>query len=745
MKRRYRIFSVVLAVLLGLLSGCGDATAPSESPDDSALLEETGEAMTTSGVVAENAQYSLGWNEEKKAVYLLDKQTGRMWGTMPSELLQQTEVARGHALTQAALVVDYVEPNALGVTSITSTAGAVRQGRVLSYPTKDGLLVWYHFDELEISVPLTYQLLEDGLRVSCVPSAIKESENRVCAVELAPMMASVANDSADSWLFVPSGSGALIDVETAPSEKLYSEEVYGVDPSHNVLITRTNSRSVRLPVFGMKQGNDAMLGVISSGAATASVEAQAGNERVKYSSVYASFAIRGVETVEDAKVGAPRYIDIFSETKNSEELLAVDYYPLVGEQADYVGMAARYRQYLTQNGFKPQEITEQSLFLNVLGGTQLRKFFLGVPYRATTPLTTVEQVQTVLDAVSAYTPVNPVVKLIGFGDGGLETGKPAGGLTVDKAVGSEKDLGELIRSCEQAGTKLYMDFDLVYFSRSGSGVSRYSETAKAPNRQSVKQYPVHLAMRNPDTAHPAAYLLGHSTLQALTQQVIATAAEWGLQGVSFNSAGNTAYSDYGYADGAVKSGSDTRQGELLAAARKANLSVASSEANVYAALQSNHLFDVPLGHSMLDSIDTAIPFYEMVFKGSVPMGSEAVNMASDPHEMLLRAAESGCGLTYTVTGSFEKAFLNSAYTQLGMTYYEDQLELIAAQVGRIDGLLKQVAGAKIISHRIVGDLREVRYDNGVTVLVNYGDEAAATAYGEIAARDFQILAGEGNS
>ena len=146
------------------------------------------------------------------------------------------------------------------------------------------------------------------------------------------------------------GSGALIGTETAPDEKTYREELFGTDPAHNTLITRTNTESVRLPVFGVKRGTDAMLGAISAGAATAAVRAQAGNERVGYSSVYAEFAIRGAETVEDAKVGTHRYIQIFSDEKNAEERLAVDYYPLAGEDAGYVGMAARYRRYLTDGG-----------------------------------------------------------------------------------------------------------------------------------------------------------------------------------------------------------------------------------------------------------------------------------------------------------------------------------------------------------------------------------------------------------
>ena len=742
MKRSYRALAALLSagLLLGF-AGCGDSAAP-PSPADNAAAVQKGEAITTSSVVTENENFTLSWDDEKKAVFLTDKHSGRVWGTMPSELLQQTEGARGHVLSQAALVLEYIEPNALGVSSITSTVGAVRNGRVLAYSAKDGLYIDYHFDDLGITVPVTYQLLADGVRMACVPANITEGENRVSAVGLAPMMASVPNNTEDSWLFVPSGSGALIGVDSTSMGRTYREEVYGADPAHNVLVTPANSRGVRLPVFGVKQGGDALLGVISSGASTASIEAQAGNDRVKFSSVYASFAIRGIETVEDAKVGTPRYIQIFSEEKNSEPLIAVDYYPLSEQNASYVGMARRFRQYWIDSGVDLQKTAEQPLYLNILGGIQLRQFFLGVPYRATSALTTLEQVHAILDDVREGTGEQPIVKLVGFGNGGLDALQPAGGLTVDRAMGNIDELKNLIAHCKEQNISLYFDFDLLHFSKSGNGVRRLFDTAKAPNRQVTRLYPVHLSLRNPNMAYPASYLVGHSKLESLAAEAIAAAKEWGLTGISFNSVSNTAYSDYGYAGGAVKSGADNRHAALMRAAANAGFSVTASEANAYAIADSVCLFDVPLSSSRQDAIWMDIPFYEMVFKGYVPMGSEPVNMSSDPWETVLRAAEAGCGLTYTLTGSFEKELLDSSLTMPGVTYYEDNLAGIKEQTGRISELLERVSAAEIVSHRITGELREIRYDNGTTVLVNYGETAAATAYGEVPAQDFQLVSGE---
>ena len=160
-------------------------------------------------------------------------------------------------------------------------------------------------------------------------------------------------------------------------------------------------------------------------------------------------------------------------------------------------------------------------------------------------------------------------------------------------------------------------------------------------------------------------------------------------------------------------------------------------------MRSEYLFDVPLSSSGFSAFAAEIPFYEMVFKGCIPMGSEPVNLSSDPVRTVLRAAETGCGLTYTLTGSFEKTDLDAATPLLGSAYYADVLPSLGEQVRRIAPLTEAVSGAHICRYAVEGELRIVGYDNGVTVLVNYGSAPAATAYGEVPAEDFRLVSGEG--
>ena len=61
-----------------------------------------------------------------------------------------------------------------------------------------------------------------------------------------------AQNSDDSYLFVPSGSGALIKAENRAQAAKYSEPVYGEDPVSVSYADTTYNEGIRLPLFGVK-------------------------------------------------------------------------------------------------------------------------------------------------------------------------------------------------------------------------------------------------------------------------------------------------------------------------------------------------------------------------------------------------------------------------------------------------------------------------------------------------------------
>ena len=70
-------------------------------------------------------------------------------------------------------------------------------------------------------------------------------------------------------------------------------------------------------------------------------------------------------------------------------------YFFLQENAGYNEMASRYRRYLIEEKGMRQEasVEQESMNLTFLGGVEVNKTFLGVPYRAVKALTTFEELR----------------------------------------------------------------------------------------------------------------------------------------------------------------------------------------------------------------------------------------------------------------------------------------------------------------------------------------------------------------
>ena len=56
---------------------------------------------------------------------------------------------------------------------------------------------------------------------------------------------------------------------------------------------------------------------------------------------------------------------------------------------------------------------------------------------------------------------------------------------------------------------------------------------------------------------------------------------------------------------------------------------------------ADYVIDTPLASSEYHIESVSVPFYSLVFRGYVPMGSESVNLSENWDKAILRCAESG--------------------------------------------------------------------------------------------------------
>lgn len=745
MNKLKRIAAFLTAAVLAFsLTACGGdtAAAPVKTVAYKSLKLPVGVA---SGTVAENADYSLAWDAQRACVLLTDKADGTVWSTIPYDFYA-TEKTSGREITAmgAPLMLNYVtRSNKSAVKSVNGYTGIIKNGRIGSEKIENGVKVYYCFDKLETIIPVEYTLRETGICISVVPGEIVEYDNLVYKISVAPFLCSAVNGTENTYLAVPSGSGALMYTDERPNGKarVYSEEVYGADPVCNKSEQLLNTMSVRLPVFGAKNGDRAICAIIEQGAACALVEATAGDEKIGYSAVYPTFCLRGrnVSTVSFQN-GSVSEVETISEGLSSYERLSVGYYPLRGEEAGYAGMANVCRNYFADTADKSGVKTdEKPLTVNILGGMQIKHSMLGIPYQKTVSATTFAEALDIVKQVESAADMPMDVVLTGFGKSGLDIERIAGGYDFAAVFGGKKNLNALRDYCAGQGTGLFTDFDVIRYHSSGNGFSKTFDAAKASNSFTAFQYHYSVALRNQSNQYPRYMLLKRAVLKKASEKAVAFSNKLGLTGISLSTLGSIAYSDYDSEDSFVRGGMDTDVISVIGAARKNGLSVLVSDANSYAAAAADKITDAPVNSSMYDVLDTDIPLYQMVFKGVTDISAAAVNTAINPRKRFLQAIEGGSGLGFVLSARYETDFATTEHSAFAVSLISDNLDMIKSMAEESRGYYAAINGAKITGHSLLSDtLHRTRFDNGVTLWVNYADEAVTLPEGTVGAKGFMF-------
>lgn len=721
-------FLAILAVLaLCFQSGCGGKTA------GKSVYDREGEAaVCESGQIAENGKFRLFWDSDKNTVMLRSEKTGEILSSVPYEFLN-SGVTSGIASVNltSPLTVTYIDPETLAAKEVKGSVGAIKNGRVSSERIEDGIRVVYYFDELGFSIPVHFTLCDAGLKVSLKVNEIVETDYPIYQISLMPYMASAKN-SDDSYLLVPSGSGALIKTYEREAAVKYSEEVYGEDPVGVSYASTDSFEGVRLPVFGVKSGDKAMLAIIDEGAECAAVEATVGDAEIGWSSVFATFRIRGYDLTKIADhTGLYKYIKKFSDEHVLLDSASVIYSPIEDEEPNYVGMAKHYRAYLANQGFLKTEANAAPLLsLNIWGGAMTRKLILGFPYYSYTSYTDLSGAEKILTELNSLTGQTAVVNLRGFLGGGLTPDKAGGGFKLAGAAGSKKDLAALKEKCKELGNILFLDYDLIRFSRSGGGYKVISDTVKTANKVRSSQKYYNPATNTKNKSVSEYFLLSRKALDGISDKLVKGAQRYGVDGISLASLSSVAYSDYGNRETYCKNGMGAVASKIISAAGE-KYAFLGENANLYAAVLSDYLTYTPYQSSGFDCFDTDVPFYQILFKGYIPIYGSAVNSADDPETAFLKSVECGAGLQFSVAGKYSAEDNYLPYSALASADFEDLKSVIADYSEKASEYYSLVANSAIKRHNVLGNLHTTTFENGITVYVNYGAEPQKTPLGTV--------------
>lgn len=580
----------------------------------------------------------------------------------------------------------------------------------------------------EIDIAMDYYLDGDDLIVHLNMAEVNTHEDYpLKSISVLPYF--LSTQETDGYMFIPDGSGALVYLDnTKKSEYQFTSRYWNGDVLQGASKYSSTTATMTAPIFGLKVGNHAVLGIIEDGAEIATLSAYISGSfnNVPYSRVSLDFAIR-----EDQVLG--EFVDAvtnFTFKKASTDYYADDitirYQFLTAENADYTGMALAYREYLLENGQLVEKEAEKTapLFLEMLGLVDSTEYFLGIPYEGNTVVTSFADAKAILEDMNSRGVKNIKVDYAGIVNGGVSQ-RTSENVTLCKELGGTSGFNNLVSYAQSIGSEIYPDLQLQTVN-TDKGISKDKRSffISGSVAELYEFEPVQMTAVT-DAEYPT-FIISPNYLTTYTNKLASSYAKLGV---------NTLASE----DFMTFYGPTYKNGEHVAITTAMGIyeEVKNNLASQYKLMLSNpvsegwdqatYLMDIPYDGTNLKVIDCYIPFLQIVFSGTTTYSSEVINENShDMTKELMKSIESGSAMKFRVIANDITELQETVLDNVFLAEYNTLKENIAGLYGKYSEFYEKVAGASISNHELVekdGSVVHVTWSNGVNVYLNYSEES----------------------
>ena len=446
--------------------------------------------------------------------------------------------------------------------------------------------------------------------------------------------------------------------------------------------------------------------MVEQGENRCSIEAHPnGVMRVSYNRCFAKFLLRDVYK-QPLNQSESTKMDMLEKDRTHHDL-SVRYCLLSGDEANYMGMAARFRRYLTEDMGLEKRDTAYRTRVDFLAEDQ-EKFLVGTRPVVMTSVADVREIFSDLQSAG----VSSLLSVYrGWQNGGIWS-LPVSSFSADGAIGGTRELEELIRSAREQDYLLAPYVDALRMNASTNTFTY--DAAKMVNKTTLKE-------KNTKQVYSLFYYLlpekSAERLSALKQSLeehgVGALAVGGITDMLFSWSLRDRY--FSRNDGA----------QQYAGALKdlsGSLELALEEPFLYQWRYASEILNMPLDGSEYMYTDEEIPFMTLALKGLIPMYSDYVNFEANKTEFFLNLAETGVYPSFYVTKQNSSALLYTNSNDLYSTEYAAYRDTIAEYDRAFRALAEKTDGAVITNHeKLEGDVRKVTYSNGTIVYVNYSE------------------------
>jgi hypothetical protein len=401
----------------------------------------------------------------------------------------------------------------------------------------------------------------------------------------------------------------------------------------------------------------------------------------------------------------------------------VRYYFLSGEEACYVGMAHRYRDFLATERGLTRNPQSPAFALELYGSIDIKANLFGITYNREIALTTYSQAITLLELLKSHGINDIALRYIGWDREGTFNNRVPTQATPARLLGGRRDFDALLAFLSDADIPYYLETDPVRFRSGGNGVNRRRDSVRSPHRIPALLHGYDLAFRVPQIWLDPYRLLSPTLLIPTATRFADNFNRLGATGISPGVITEIVYSDFSEGNGIFRSQTVGVYEEILSHYRDLGFSIAASGGNAYAVPFSERIFDAPIYSSLFDIFGWDVPFYQIVFQGWVTMTTPAMMQSIRPEITFLKAVETGMELLYTGIYEEPSTLLYTRFEHLFSSTATLWVERAAAQVARYAPLQRLVYNQEIIRHSYAApEVPLTVFANGVHVLVNYTDD-----------------------
>ncbi len=714
-RRRPRFLACLLcAAILGTAFAAAESPAgdPPEAPLPAAYAEYR--------LAAENELYEMYLYEPQISIVLRNKQNGSLIAsTLNAQTAQGKLNKTWTGYTYSGVVIDVLT----GTSKNYKQADLINNEHTLAYTkAENGFDAELFYPEYGLGLTMQVRLTGDELTVTVPDASIREETEGVymAMVSLYPMFGATYLDERSGYMLVPDGNGALIYLTDKEGRFAtgYSQMIYGSDSGFtesapaetlwDTYETVVKPRKVMAPVFGMAHTDEktGYIAVVEQGENRCSIEAHPnGVMRVSYNRCFAKFLLRDVYK-QPLNQSESTKMDMLEKDRTHHDL-SVRYCLLTGEKAGYMGMAERYRKYLTEKGIlSPREDTYRTR-IDFLAEDQ-EKFLIGT--RAVV-MTSVAEVDAIYEDLQGAGVQSVFSAYRGWQQGGIWN-LPVSSFSADGAIGGSGALKNLI---EKSGEKDYLLVPYVDALRMNASTNTFTyDAAKMVNKTTLKE------KNSRQVYNLFYYLLPEKTAERLESLKKDLSAN-GIGHLAVGGITETLFS-YSLKDRYYTRNDGAEQYRKALESVAGTLETALEKPFQYQWKYAGAILNMPLDGSEYMYTDEEVPFLTLALKGLIPMYSDYVNFEANKTEFFLNLAETGVYPSFYITKQNASDLLYSNSNDLYSTQYDAYREAILAYDRAFRELAAETADAVIVNHeKLEGDVHRVTYSNGTAVYVNYAD------------------------